>query len=46
LQKDSAAVFENEVPELVIISLDSENLDIIESVVQKNKYRYQSKGEW
>jgi len=35
LQKDYAAVFENEVPELVIISLDSENLDIIESVVQK-----------
>jgi len=35
LQKDSAAIFEKGVPELVIISLDSENLDIIESVVQK-----------
>jgi len=35
LQKDSAAIFEKGVPELVIISLDSENLDIIESIVQK-----------
>jgi len=35
LQKDSAAIFEKGLPELVIISLDSENPDIIESVVQK-----------